>query len=55
MDILKDAFPPRSRWMRSAYLKEYPDVQEGIRRGEFESAQTHFVSNGYREGRRPFP
>ena len=35
------------------YLKEYPDVADAIRDGEFKSARHHFIENGYFEGRRP--
>jgi hypothetical protein len=34
------------------YLREYPDVAEGIRNGS-DTAQDHFVREGYREGRKP--
>lgn len=36
------------------YLKQYPDLRVGIRRGGFESAQKHVISDDYRESRRPF-
>ena len=35
------------------YLKEYPDVGDAIKDGQFKSAKHHFVENGYFEGRRP--
>lgn len=35
------------------YLREYPDVADAIRGGEFKSARHHFIENGYFEGRRP--
>jgi hypothetical protein len=37
------------------YLTQYPDVAEAIRNGLALSAQEHFISNGYFEGRMPFP
>ena len=37
------------------YLREYPDVGDAIKNGEFKSAKHHFVENGYFEGRRPHP
>ena len=35
------------------YLREYPDVADGVKTGIFKSARHHFVENGYLEGRRP--
>jgi hypothetical protein len=35
------------------YLREYPDVADAIKAGEFKSAKHHFIENGYFEGRRP--
>ena len=37
------------------YLTEYPDIADAIERGLVKSAQDHFVSDGYFEGRQPFP
>jgi hypothetical protein len=37
------------------YLVQYPDVAEAIRNGVVISAKEHFLSNGYFEGRMPFP
>jgi hypothetical protein len=37
------------------YAKRYPDIAESIRQGVVESARTHFVNDGYFEGRLPFP
>lgn len=37
------------------YLKEYPDVADAIKDGQFKSAKHHFVENGYFEGRTPCP
>jgi len=37
------------------YLKRYPDIAEAIKAGVVESAQKHFVYDGYFEGRVPFP
>ena len=39
------------RW----YLERYPDVADAIKQGIVVSAQQHFVSDGYFEGRQPFP
>jgi len=36
------------------YCKTYPDVAQAIASGVIESAQVHFVFNGYFEGRLPF-
>jgi hypothetical protein len=36
------------------YLRRYPDVAEGIRKGILTSAQEHFDMDGYKEGRLPF-
>ena len=33
------------------YLKQNPDVAEGIARGEIESARHHYLTHGYEEGR----
>jgi hypothetical protein len=35
------------------YLKQYPDVEEAVRKGTYKSAQHHFIAEGYFEGRRP--
>jgi hypothetical protein len=35
------------------YLRTYPDVADGIKRGDHVSAADHFITNGYREGRQP--
>jgi hypothetical protein len=37
------------------YLDQYPDVAEGIKKGVVTSAKDHFLTNGYFEGRLPFP
>lgn len=37
------------------YLERYPDIAEAIERGIVVSAQQHFASDGYFEGRQPFP
>jgi hypothetical protein len=37
------------------YLAQYHDVAEAIRNGLVISAREHFLSNGYFEGRMPFP
>ena len=37
------------------YLSQYPDVADAIRAGAILSATEHFLSNGYFEGRLPFP
>ncbi len=37
------------------YLREYEDVALAIRDGVFSSPSAHFASNGYLEGRMPFP
>ena len=36
------------------YLRRYPDVADGIRKGILTSAQEHFDMDGYKEGRLPF-
>ena len=36
------------------YIKENPDVAEGIRRGIVKNAQDHFDNAGFAEGRLPF-
>jgi hypothetical protein len=38
----------------SWYLEHYPDVAEAISQGIFTSAKSHFINNGYFEGRVPF-
>ena len=35
------------------YRKRYPDVEDGIRKGEFKSAKHHYVEFGYFEDRVP--
>jgi hypothetical protein len=37
------------------YLATYPDVKEAVRRGQYDTARTHFVENGYFEGRLATP
>lgn len=37
------------------YLRQYDDVALAIKNGTVKSAQDHFVSNGFVEGRMPFP
>jgi hypothetical protein len=37
------------------YLRAYEDIAEAVREGTIESAQRHFVEDGYFEGRLPFP
>ncbi|MBG9388179.1 hypothetical protein [Caenimonas aquaedulcis] len=37
------------------YLKQYPDVRQAIKSGQFHSARHHFVDCGYVEGRLPGP
>jgi hypothetical protein len=39
------------RW----YLERYPDIADAISRGLVKSPQSHFVNDGYFEGRLPFP
>ena len=36
------------------YLNRYPDIAQAIREGTVASAQSHFVNDGYFEGRMPF-
>ncbi len=54
LDLLRQllqAAPMNEAWYRDTY----PDLAEAIDAGIYRSAQHHFVSNGYLEGRRPFP
>ena len=37
------------------YLRTYDDIANAIREGAIETAQQHFVEDGYFEGRLPFP
>ena len=37
------------------YLQQYPDVAAAIAKGLIKSAKTHFVTDGYFEGRLPCP
>jgi len=37
------------------YLARYPDIAEGISQGTVASPKSHFVNDGYFEGRMPFP
>jgi hypothetical protein len=37
------------------YRETYPDVDEAIRIGRETSAKSHFVDQGYHEGRKPVP
>jgi hypothetical protein len=37
------------------YMQRYPDIADAIRQGIVASAQSHFVNDGYFEGRLPFP
>jgi hypothetical protein len=37
------------------YLERYPDIAAAIQEGSVTSAQQHFVTDGYFEGRQPFP
>ncbi len=37
------------------YRTRYPDIDEAIKSGIVRSAQEHFVTDGYFEGRLPFP
>lgn len=37
------------------YLQQYPDIADAIREGIVGSAREHFLSDGYFEGRVPFP
>ena len=37
------------------YLRTYEDIANAIREGTIETAQQHFVEDGYFEGRLPFP
>jgi hypothetical protein len=37
------------------YLERYPDIAEAIGQGVIASPKSHFVSDGYFEGRMPFP
>ena len=43
--------PVDEKW----YLERYPDIAESIQQGTVQSARTHFASDGYFEGRLPFP
>ncbi|MEI7713414.1 MAG: hypothetical protein WCI94_18395 [Rhodospirillales bacterium] len=36
------------------YLERYPDIADAIKQGIVQSAQQHFVNDGYFEGRQPF-
>jgi hypothetical protein len=36
------------------YLERYPDIADAIRRGLVADARTHFINDGYFEGRMPF-
>jgi hypothetical protein len=38
----------------SWYLRQYPDVEEAIRKKVISSAKEHFLNDGYFEGRVPF-
>ena len=38
----------------SWYLQRYPDIAEAIELGDIGSAQEHFDSNGFAEGRLPY-
>jgi hypothetical protein len=41
-------------WVDDAwYRRRYPDVEDGIRKGEFKSAKHHYVEFGYFEDRLP--
>ena len=37
------------------YIEQNPDVREAVGNKTFESVQTHFERNGFREGRHPYP
>jgi hypothetical protein len=37
------------------YLRTYEDIGQAIKEGSVDSAQHHFVHDGYFEGRLPFP
>jgi hypothetical protein len=37
------------------YLAQYPDVSAAVSKGEYASAQAHFETIGYAEGRFPYP
>jgi hypothetical protein len=37
------------------YLSQNPDVADAVSEGKIPSAREHFLSNGYFEGRAPFP
>jgi hypothetical protein len=37
------------------YLERYPDIAEAIRQGIVASPKSHFIHEGYFEGRVPFP
>jgi hypothetical protein len=37
------------------YVERYPDIGDAIRRGIVSGARSHFVNDGYFEGRMPFP
>ncbi len=37
------------------YLERHPDIADAIRQGIVQSARSHFVNDGYFEGRMPFP
>ena len=37
------------------YLNEHQDIAQAVREGSIQSAKEHFTSDGYFEGRLPFP
>jgi hypothetical protein len=37
------------------YRKTYPDIDEAIRRGRHVDGKSHFIENGYQEGRKSAP
>jgi hypothetical protein len=37
------------------YLNTYEDIRQAVKEGTVPSARQHFISDGYFEGRRPFP
>jgi hypothetical protein len=39
----------------SWYLERYDDIREAVDKGEVPSARKHFATDGYFEGRLPFP
>jgi len=58
LPMFKNALRRFLRWVRvdsDWYLRTYPAAAEGIADGTWQSAQEHFVEQGYFEGCLPFP